>query len=397
MANAGKNTNASQFYFTLAPTAWLDGKHVVFGTVVSGLDVLKKIEAVGSKSGTPSKRVAIESCGIIDDDAVRKSHAEEAAAKAAAQAEEQVAAQAARETRLPWVEDADAASARRLREMVQGRQGQKGGAAAGRAAPAAAAAAGDDAPSHGQGRPQPGGIAADEEAPEAVREGDALAAMDPRQRKLFELRLKLNESRKANQSAMVAEKKRKDNPNDVRQEAKKRAAEGSAAASAEQLKAHGITDGSKYYLLQSLDEAEQKYAKQDAKTKGGSFGWQGFNQVASFHSYMKQTEMMGPVDMEAYEAAKARDPSLSAADPESIAYGTQGIDVGPEALDRLVADMAAREKAKQKFSRRRTAYADHDADGINARNSHFNRKLERTYGAHTAEIKAALERGTALP
>ena len=243
MANAGKDTNASQFYFTLNATTWLDSKHVVFGTVVAGMDVLKKVEAVGSKSGTPSKRVAIENCGIIDDDAVRKAHADEATAKAVAQAEEQVAAQAARETRLPWVEDADAASARRLREMMQSRQQQKGSAAAGSAA---AAAAGDGGaaggPAREQGRPHPGGGAAaddEEEAPEALRQGDAVQAMDPRQRKLFELRLKLNESRKANQSAMVAEKKRKDNPDGLRQEAKRRATEGSAAASAEQL-AHAV-------------------------------------------------------------------------------------------------------------------------------------------------------------
>lgn len=389
MANAGKDTNASQFYLTLNQTSWLDGKHVVFGTVVSGLDVLKRIEAVGSKSGTPSKRVAVDNCGVVDDEALRRNAEAETAAKTAARAQQQAEALAARETRLPWVEDADAASARRLREMTQSRQPQ--GTATLAVAPSSSAGAVAQAPRASEGHAPEG------EEPEALRQGDAMEGMDARQRKLFELRLKLNESRKANQSAVVAEKKRKDNPDQVRQESKRRAAEGSAAAANERLKAHGITDGGKYYLLQSLDEAEEKYAKEDAKKRGPGFGWDGFNQKASYNTYMKQTEMMGPVDVEAYQAAKAADPTLAAADPESVAYGTHGTNLPPEALDRLVADLTARDKAREQFSRRRAAYADRDADGINARNSHFNRKLERTYGEHTAELKANLERGTALP
>ncbi|KAJ3305656.1 hypothetical protein HDV03_001301 [Kappamyces sp. JEL0829] len=67
MANAGPNTNASQFFITTEKTPWLDGKHVVFGYVVranarqviSGMDVIKKVEALGSASGQPRKRVTI--------------------------------------------------------------------------------------------------------------------------------------------------------------------------------------------------------------------------------------------------------------------------------------------------------------------------------------------------
>eukprot|EP01123_Difflugia_compressa_P012078 TRINITY_DN5043_c0_g1_i1.p1 TRINITY_DN5043_c0_g1~~TRINITY_DN5043_c0_g1_i1.p1 ORF type:complete len:168 (+),score=36.23 TRINITY_DN5043_c0_g1_i1:91-594(+) len=67
MANAGKNTNGSQFFITFVKTPTLDGKHVVFGEVLEGKDVLKKMEEVGSKTdkGETTKPVVITDCGEI--------------------------------------------------------------------------------------------------------------------------------------------------------------------------------------------------------------------------------------------------------------------------------------------------------------------------------------------
>ncbi|WP_031227280.1 peptidylprolyl isomerase [Streptomyces roseochromogenus] len=65
MANAGPNTNGSQFFITTAVTSWLDGKHVVFGEVTSGMDVVKKIEAFGSQSGKTSQKIVIDESGQL--------------------------------------------------------------------------------------------------------------------------------------------------------------------------------------------------------------------------------------------------------------------------------------------------------------------------------------------
>mmetsp|Transcript_14323 Transcript_14323/g.32872 ORF Transcript_14323/g.32872 Transcript_14323/m.32872 type:complete len:196 (-) Transcript_14323:132-719(-) len=65
MANAGPNTNGSQFFITTVKTAWLDGRHVVFGKVLEGEDVVKRIEGYGSNSGSTTKTVTIADSGEL--------------------------------------------------------------------------------------------------------------------------------------------------------------------------------------------------------------------------------------------------------------------------------------------------------------------------------------------
>lgn len=66
MANAGKHTNGSQFFVTTVPCAWLNGKHVVFGEVADGMDIVRSIERMKTDGDDrPKESVVIDNCGVL--------------------------------------------------------------------------------------------------------------------------------------------------------------------------------------------------------------------------------------------------------------------------------------------------------------------------------------------
>jgi peptidylprolyl isomerase len=65
MANAGPNTNGSQFFITTVVTDWLNGRHVVFGKVMEGMELVKQIEGLGTQSGATMKKIVIADCGEL--------------------------------------------------------------------------------------------------------------------------------------------------------------------------------------------------------------------------------------------------------------------------------------------------------------------------------------------
>ena len=75
MANAGPNTNGSQFFLTFVRTSHLDGRHCVFGKTLTGFDVLDEIESYGSGSGQTSALVVISDCGMVEEEKkIREGH-----------------------------------------------------------------------------------------------------------------------------------------------------------------------------------------------------------------------------------------------------------------------------------------------------------------------------------
>eukprot|EP00262_Sarcandra_glabra_P021547 TRINITY_DN9183_c0_g1_i1.p1 TRINITY_DN9183_c0_g1~~TRINITY_DN9183_c0_g1_i1.p1 ORF type:complete len:295 (+),score=80.19 TRINITY_DN9183_c0_g1_i1:552-1436(+) len=212
-----------------------------------------------------------------------------------------------------------------------------------------------------------------------------------RQKKLFELRLKMNEARKANQNAMVAEKKRLEAPQESRGISKQKWIEERKKKIGKLLDSNGL-DMTKAYMLDTQEMAEAKYKKWEKDP--APFGWDVFNQKTLYNAYKKRTKNI-QCDMEEYSKLKEADPEFYR-NASSLQYG-KAPKVSDENVDNMVKELQERDEKRKAFSRRRRFHEEKDIDSINDRNEHFNKKIERAFGKYTLEIKNNLERGTALP
>ncbi|KAM7479459.1 hypothetical protein LguiA_027672 [Lonicera macranthoides] len=212
-----------------------------------------------------------------------------------------------------------------------------------------------------------------------------------KKKKLFELRLKMNEARKANQTAMVAEKKRMEAPTESRGISKQKWMEERKKKIGKLLDANGL-DMTKAYMLDTQQMAETKYKKWEKEP--APFGWDVFNQKTLYDAYKKRTKNI-KVDVEEYNKMKEADPEFYR-EASSLQYG-KAPKISEDNIDRMVKELKDRDEKRQSFSRRRKFREEKDIDSINDRNEHFNKKIERAFGKYTLEIKNNLERGTALP
>ncbi|KAI3912608.1 hypothetical protein MKW92_022934 [Papaver armeniacum] len=217
------------------------------------------------------------------------------------------------------------------------------------------------------------------------------ASFTERQKKLFNLRLKMNEARKANQTAMVAEKKKIEAPQETRGICKQKWVEDRKKKIGKLLDSNGL-NMTKAYMLDTQEAAESKYKNWEKKS--APFGWDVFNQKTLYNAYKKRTKNID-CNLEEYNKMKQADPEFYR-EASSLQYG-KAPKIPEDKIDKMVKELYDKDSKGKAFSRRRKFHEEKYIDSINDRNEHFNKKIERAFGKYTLDIKNNLERGTALP
>ncbi|KAF5291419.1 hypothetical protein FQR65_LT01730 [Abscondita terminalis] len=193
-----------------------------------------------------------------------------------------------------------------------------------------------------------------------------------RMKRLRQLHTQRNEARTHNHQEVIAEDARNQK---AREEAKEKGED---------------YDRTKLLHISAVD-AERLERKR--KKKNPDLGFSDF-EAATKRQYDRLIKNMAPKDMERYQEMKEKYGDAFYGGRSVIIHGLHSD--RKEAIDNMVKDLEDQIAKRDKYSRRRTHNDDADIDYINERNAKFNKKLERFYGEHTAEIKQNLERGTAV-
>ncbi|XP_026756068.1 pre-mRNA-splicing factor Syf2-like [Galleria mellonella] len=212
-----------------------------------------------------------------------------------------------------------------------------------------------------------------------------------RLKRLRSLHTARNEARSHNHQEVVAEEARNKLP--PNHEAKRRQAEW--LLEDQQKREEAAKQGKNYdrVKLLNISAAEAERLERKKKKKNPDQGFSTYEQ-ATVRQYNRLVKNMPGVDMEQYQRQKDKYGDAFYGGPNVIIHGMH--EDRKEAVDKMVDDLEGQIAKRAKYSRRRIHNDDADIDYINERNAKFNKKLERFYGEHTAEIKQNLERGTAI-
>lgn len=212
-----------------------------------------------------------------------------------------------------------------------------------------------------------------------------------RMKRLRELHRMRNEARTHNHQEVIAEDAKNKMPTNW--EARKRRAEWILNDQKEREEAAQKGEDYDRLKLLNVTAVEAERLERKKKKKNPDQGFSDF-EAATFRQYNRLIKNMAPKDMESYEEQKEKYGDAFYAGPNTIVQGLH--QDRPEAVDNLVKSVENQIFKRNKYSRRRMHNDDADIDYINERNAKFNKKLDRFYGEHTAEIKQNLERGTAV-
>mmetsp|Transcript_11143 Transcript_11143/g.15499 ORF Transcript_11143/g.15499 Transcript_11143/m.15499 type:complete len:448 (-) Transcript_11143:103-1446(-) len=336
MANCGPNSNGSQFFITFRSTPHLNDKHVVFGRLTEGMELLRRIEEVPTSSGDrPLTDVIIAECGEVSSDM-------ETSVK--------------KKKKLPIDEEIDLGLDDSDEDEGEEEKKQEEAAKTEKKDEIGFSSVG------GGGKP-----------------------LSERQKKLQALRLKMNAGRKDNRKQAVEEKQRLTGGEKGKAKKKNLERWKEYEKKKKELEAAGLDPDQFKFLTDTAagHEASEKVRKKKEKNKA-SFGWNVFNQDALYKGYKKRLA----------QVPKGRHNGDEVRGEGSLKWGS---DKPPEhMIDHMVAELEATQERRRKFSRRRAHYNEADIDYINERNRVFNKKVKRAYDPYTVEIRQNLERGTAL-
>ena len=232
------------------------------------------------------------------------------------------------------------------------------------------------------------------------------ARADARRDKLRQLKARMNEGRKLNQTEMMDEEKGKRQAGSDNK--RKHAEHVLRKAEYDKDRSEAGEDLTKPHMYESAEAHDVKKRLKKKKDKNkASFGWEVFNQDSLFNAFKKRSAAAGAgVDKEDYSTLKMNYGNAGGQlypDANTMDYGHQSVagrmtQVVPEAnIARMVNELDDAAARRSKFSRRRAYNEEKDVDSISERNAVYNRKIARAFDKYTVEIRQNLERGTALP
>mmetsp|Transcript_14911 Transcript_14911/g.28952 ORF Transcript_14911/g.28952 Transcript_14911/m.28952 type:complete len:489 (+) Transcript_14911:130-1596(+) len=381
MANSGPNSNGSQFFILFDRAPHLDGKHVVFGQVSTGAQVLDILEGLRTGPGDkPLAKVEILDCGECEDDEddLRSDNPADAASHA--------------QDVVQQTMERHASNLRRDAERLNK-------AAEGKSFPIPTAA--NPTAVYEDGEARRAALERLDQAQDAARaaasgqDGGYAGKMSERQRKLMELRQRKAQARSENSKQVMAEHER---------DAKSKASAGKEAANErwkrteeerkKQLELLGVGED-KAYLLDTAEKAARVQASKQKKVDNILAAKQAhpFDDSTILRAYDKQVQKLKQLDGDD-DQAQAKRERTSLRESE-LSYGSNGA-VSDSAKDRMMQTFAESENPRKRLRNTSALLEGEVVNGINGLNEKISRNLSKAYDKYTTEIRQNFERGTAL-